>query len=146
MQRIGSKRDSQAYETHQTETAEAIGIAFAPLEVQDMLDSMSGATIITLIEDHRGALERLCVKHHVRRFEVFGSAADGTFDPEKSDLDFLVEFDRSESLNAADQYFGLLFDLEALFRRRIDLVCAGAMWTTHYIRRVNESRKVLYAA
>jgi uncharacterized protein len=40
-------------------------------------------------------MRALCRRFHVRRLDVFGSAARGDFDPEHSDVDFIVEFDRS---------------------------------------------------
>jgi hypothetical protein len=46
-----------------------------------------------LIEASRAQLAQLCREHHVRRLEVFGSAARADFDPASSDLDFLVEFE-----------------------------------------------------
>jgi hypothetical protein len=40
------------------------------------------------------ALAELCRRFHVRRLEVFGSAARGIdFDPARSDADFLIEFE-----------------------------------------------------
>ena len=48
--------------------------------------------MIDLIERRRSELEELCRRYHVKTLEVFGSAADGTFDAARSDLDFLVEF------------------------------------------------------
>ena len=42
--------------------------------------------MIDLIEQHRAALEGLCRRYRVKTLEVFGSAADGTFDPARSDL------------------------------------------------------------
>lgn len=91
-------------------------------------------------------LERLCSKYRVSRLELFGSAVAGDFDPERSDFDFLVEFRREKEINPADQYFGLLEDLEELFVRHIDLVEVGAMHNPYFIRRVNESRTLIYAA
>jgi uncharacterized protein len=41
---------------------------------------------------HRSELEELCRRHHVRRLELFGSAATERYCPAESDLDFLVEF------------------------------------------------------
>lgn len=84
----------------------------------------------------------------MRVLEVFGSAADGTFRPESSDFDFLVEFfplglgprEHYES------YFGLCEDLEGLFARKVDLVEAGPMRNPYFERRVNESRKLVYGA
>ncbi len=103
--------------------------------------------MIPFIEDNRLSIEALCKKYGVARLEVFGSAVDGTFDPRTSDLDFLVTFGPPlAGMDAADQYFELLFDLEALFRRRIDLVCAKAIRNPYFARSVNAGRRVLYAA
>jgi predicted nucleotidyltransferase len=42
---------------------------------------------------HRDMLAALCRRHGVARLDVFGSAARGAdFDPERSDVDLLVEF------------------------------------------------------
>ena len=64
--------------------------------------------MIRLIEDNRASLEALCKKYHVSRLEVFGSAADGSFDPEHSDVDFLVEFPPDHDLGPWMAHF---FDL-----------------------------------
>lgn len=102
--------------------------------------------MLDLIETNRPTLEALCRTHRVARLELFGSAAEGGFDPGRSDLDFLVEFQRADDMNAADQYFGLLESLEKLFARRVDLVCAKAMRNPYFIRSVNRTRTLLYAA
>ncbi len=103
--------------------------------------------MIALIEDKMPEVERLCAKYNVLRFEVFGSAATGEdFDPERSDFDFLVEFCRTEAINAADQYFGLLEELEGVFHRHVDLVESKAMRNPYFIKGVNETRKLIYAA
>lgn len=102
--------------------------------------------MIRLIEEKRNDIEVLCRKYHVAKLEVFGSAADGDFDARRSDVDFLVEFQRVNAMNIADQYFGLLEDLQILFDRRVDLVCASAMRNRYFIKAVNASRKQLYAA
>lgn len=44
------------------------------------------------IEEERDQLAKLCRQHGVRRLALFGSALGEDFDPERSDLDFLVEF------------------------------------------------------
>ncbi len=102
--------------------------------------------MVDVINDNRDLIESLCRKFNVARLEVFGSAADGTFDPARSDVDFLVEFLRTDALDAADQYFGLLEELEKALERRVDLVCARAMRNPYFIKTVNQTRKLLYAA
>jgi hypothetical protein len=49
-------------------------------------------------------------------------------------------------MNAADRYFGLLEALRSLFQRKVDLVMARAMHNPYFIREVNKSRTMLYAA
>lgn len=103
--------------------------------------------MIELLETRRDELEALCRKHDVRKLEVFGSAATGDdFDPRTSDFDFLVEFEPDAAGNAADRYFALRDDLEALLGRPVDLVMTGALRNRFFIASVDETRRVVYAA
>jgi uncharacterized protein len=99
-----------------------------------------------IIEEHRKELERLCARNGVRRLEVFGSAATGRFDPEASDLDFLVELEPGSPGELADRYLGLLTDLETLFRRPIDLLMPAAVKNPYFLQQIESSRTLLYAA
>jgi hypothetical protein len=47
----------------------------------------------SIVQDKLETLKELCVKHRVERLDIFGSAAREDFNPESSDLDFLVEFE-----------------------------------------------------
>ena len=91
-------------------------------------------------------LYELCRRYHVTRLELYGSAAEGRFDPETSDLDFLVEFEDLEPVAYADAYFGLLEALEALFGRSVDLTVASAVTNPYFLRRIAHSRVTLFAA
>ncbi|MBI4558151.1 MAG: nucleotidyltransferase domain-containing protein [Candidatus Hydrogenedentes bacterium] len=96
--------------------------------------------------DKRQALVELCRTYAVHRLESFGSATNGSFDARESDLDFLVTFEPCTPGEHYERYFGLLESLESLFGRTVDLVEAQAMRNPYFIRQVNESRKLLYAA
>lgn len=102
--------------------------------------------MIPLLEQNQEALRGLCRRFGVERFEVFGSGADGNFDPARSDLDFLVEFTAMEPGPLADAYFGLLRELELLFNRKIDLVTPRAIRNPFFLESVNRTRRMLYAA
>lgn len=106
----------------------------------------SAGTIRTEIDARREAIARLCSRFAVRRLEIFGSAAAGQFDPARSDLDFLVEFDAAPGMTPFEQYFGLKESLEALFGRPADLVMAGAPQNPYFLTSLNKSRRLLYAA
>ena len=99
-----------------------------------------------LIESHRSELAKLCDRYYVQRLELFGSAATGEFDPQSSDLDFLVEFQATKAMNPADQYFGLWDELKRLFQRDVDLVTVGSLRNPYFIDTVNKTKTKLYAA
>ena len=101
--------------------------------------------MIDLLTHHRPQIEALCRQHKVKTLEVFGSAADGAWDPARSDLDFLVEFLPLEPGQHADAYFGLLFGLEDLLHRKIDLVEATAIRNPYFLKSVNKHRTTFYA-
>jgi hypothetical protein len=106
----------------------------------------NNTNINRLIESKRSELNRLCIQHHVRRLELFGSAAKKGFDPDTSDLDFLVEFKTLSRGQHADAYFGLLEGLEGLFARPIDLLMVSAIKNRFLIESIQNSRLTLYAA
>jgi hypothetical protein len=71
-------------------------------------------------------------------------AARGDFDPERSDVDFLVEFDPDHRADAFDDYFGLKEDLESLLRRSVDLVVEKAIRNRYLRVSVERSREPAY--
>jgi hypothetical protein len=101
----------------------------------------------SIVTDKMGHIARLCAKYHVARLELFGSAAlANSAETNPGDLDFLVELSPSTPEEHSERYFGLMEELETLFGSRVDLVEAKAMNNPYFIRRVNESRKLIYAA
>ena len=68
------------------------------------------------------------------------------FDPERSDFDFLVEFDELPPGSYATAFFGLLEDLEQLLERPVDLVVPSAIRNPYFRESGEASRALLYAA
>ena len=102
--------------------------------------------MIPLVEQHRSELEALCRKYHVARLDLFGSAVAGDFDPQRSDLDFLVEFHPDAPMGPFHQYFDFLAEIRELFGCPVDLVERQAMKNPYFIKAVDATRKPLYAA
>ena len=98
------------------------------------------------LEYERRELKALCERRGVERLAVFGSALRDDFDPEKSDLDFSVEFSPMSPERHAEAYFGLLDDLEELFGRRVDLVEIGAVRNPYLSWSIEEEQETVYAA
>ena len=100
-----------------------------------------------LVEDKRQEIDALCRRFDVRRLEVFGSAARGfDFQPEASDVDFLVEFDPASRLSPLDGFFGLQAELSTLLGRPVDLAEAGAVRNPYVLASIERNREVVYAA
>jgi len=96
---------------------------------------------------HRDELRALCRRFHVRRLDLFGSAARGDFDPRRSDIDFLVEFDRGHpDALSLKTFVGLKESLEDLFGRPVDLVEPGAMRNPYIKADIEGSREPVFEA
>ena len=102
--------------------------------------------MIPLLTQRQAEVEALCRRYHVRRLELFGSAASGQDRPGESDLDFLVEFDPPPPGAYADAYFGLLEALQSLFGRPVDLVVASAIKNPYFRQSVEQTKTLLYAS
>jgi predicted nucleotidyltransferase len=100
----------------------------------------------SLIQERSVQLTRLCREHHVRRLEVFGSAARSDFDPASSDLDFLVEFEPISPVVYAQAYFSLKEALEALFKRSVDLITPASLNNPYFRASLAASSVRVYAA
>jgi len=96
-----------------------------------------------LTDQQRSAVAELCHRFGVQKLDVFGSAANGKFDPAHSDIDFLVEFSAEHQGGLFHRYFGLLETLEQLFGRKIDLVSATALSNPYFMASVNRSRQTV---
>jgi len=73
----------------------------------------------------------------VKKIGIFGSVIKGKKNP--NDIDFLVEFRKTN----ADNYFGLLYYLEKLFNKKIDLVIeSGLKPEVEYVKQEVEYVKI----
>jgi uncharacterized protein len=102
--------------------------------------------MIEQVQNKLETLAKLCANYQVTRLELFGSAATDSFDAKKSDIDFLVKFEKLSPKEHADAYFGLLASLQDLFGISIDLLEAGAVRNPFLLESIDESRTTLYAA
>lgn len=100
------------------------------------------------IAEKRDQIQALCQRFHVRRLEVFGSAAgDGVdFDFATSDADFLVEFEPTPLDGRFDAYFDLRQSLSSLLGREVDLVVAGAIRNPYVRATIEQNRELIHGA
>ena len=118
----------------------------APFLLPCLTSARKMVAMLPLVESKRTQIDELCRQFHVKRLELFGSAARGGFDPDSSDLDFLVEFAAVAPGDYADAYFSLKQALETLFGRAVDLVTAPSVVNPYLRDSINATRQPLYAA
>jgi len=91
------------------------------------------------IEEKLDAVRALCVKYGVKKLTLFGSAARGEFDPNRSDVDFLIEFPEDmPTLTRGRALWRLMRELDELFGSYVDLLDLGGVRNA-YLRRSIES-------
>ncbi|MBI3819980.1 MAG: nucleotidyltransferase family protein [Planctomycetes bacterium] len=64
-------------------------------------------------------IAEFCVKNHIRKMALYGSVVRDDFDPARSDIDILVEFEPGHVIGL--KFVTIADDLEVLFERKVDL-------------------------
>ena len=96
---------------------------------------------------HHDAIVKLCREFGVERLEVFGSAADGRFDPQRSDVDFIVRLSPVAGVGGGSlgrRFVGLADALEAVLARRVDLMTDKPIRNPYLRQAVDASRRLIY--
>ena len=99
-----------------------------------------------IITENRDKIIELCRQHHVRRLSVFGSVTRDDFDPERSDVDLLVEFEELPYPDSVDNYWEMRDKLTSLFARPVDLVRERFIRNPYLLREIHAEQETLYAA
>lgn len=100
-----------------------------------------------LIEHHREAILALCRTYGVARLELFGSAMTSAFDPEHSDINFIVEYPPDYDFGPWLKRFQELEEaLAGLLGRDVDLVMTSALRNRWFNREAAKTRTVIYDA
>jgi len=98
-----------------------------------------------LIELNMQHIITLCREYKVKALYAFGSILTSRFN-EESDVDLAVSFDK-ENIKLeeyADNFFSLQYALEAIFGRKVDLVCYDAITNPVFRRELDETKYKLY--
>ena len=100
--------------------------------------------MIALIEQQKTSIAEACRKFGVRRLEVFGSAVRGDFQPERSDLDFIVQFTRTGYAGYSDAFLDFAEALERLLGRKVDLLTERMIRNPYFRASVEATRQIVY--
>ncbi|MBV8517984.1 MAG: nucleotidyltransferase domain-containing protein [Acidobacteria bacterium] len=97
------------------------------------------------IAQHLGGVRALCERYRVKRLTIFGSAVRGTFDPAKSDVDFVVEFEWDpDPLERGRLWWGLWGELLDLFDRHVDLVQRRSIENPYFMQVLALTERSIY--
>lgn len=98
---------------------------------------------MNIITAHQKELNELCKNYKVQSLYAFGSVLRQDFSA-KSDIDFLVNFQKMELLEYSDNYFDFLFALEKIFNRKIDLITEKSLKNPYFIKKLNKTKQLIY--
>ncbi|HHJ49570.1 MAG TPA: hypothetical protein ENJ88_01520, partial [Phaeodactylibacter sp.] len=88
---------------------------------------------------HRKELNKVCSTYKVDKLYAFGSILTDKFNLE-SDIDFIVSIIANDPIEYAENYFELKFELEKIFRRRIDLLEQKAIRNKTFEDLINQKK------
>ena len=72
------------------------------------------------IQIDREQVARFCQERGIRKLSLFGSVLHRDFDPQRSDVDVLAEFEPDVLKHVGFQYFGYGEELAAIIGRKVD--------------------------
>jgi len=102
--------------------------------------------ISNVIAENKNKISSLCRKLDVKELLLFGSGVSDSFDPERSDLDFVADFNQPDASGIADRFMSLAQGLETIFERHADLITKPAIKNPVFRRIVEETSIPLYAS
>jgi uncharacterized protein len=99
-----------------------------------------------LVREKLPQIIEICKRHKVRRLSLFGSALREDFDPERSDVDLLIDFAPLEPGTRARHYLDLIVELEDALGRPADVVESHSLRNPIVQRAVQAGHQVIYDA
>lgn len=101
--------------------------------------------MIDTIKHNLISINQVCEKYAVKSLYLFGSATNNSF-TEKSDLDFLIDYFKDEEGQPKEpfDYFDILFSLENITGRKVDLVVKDAIRNSYFIKSLNKNKVLIY--
>ena len=98
---------------------------------------------MNIVERNIDRLNELCKNHKVSELYIFGSILTEKFS-DKSDIDFLVQFEKIDILEYFDNYMDFKENLEKLLDRPVDLLENQAIRNPVFRKVVDRDKKLVY--
>ena len=98
-----------------------------------------------IVSDRIDELKQLCSTYNVKSMHVFGSVCTDKFN-DNSDIDILISFDDISIDQYTENYFDLHYKLQDLFGRKIDLLTDKSLSNPYFIKGLEQTKQLIYAA
>lgn len=98
---------------------------------------------MTELAEYSKEIQKLCIRHNVKRLYAFGSVLTDRFN-ETSDIDLIVDFEPIDISEYADNYYDFKFSLEDILHKPIDLLEEKAIKNPYFRQVVNKQRQLIY--
>ncbi|MBP6249329.1 MAG: nucleotidyltransferase family protein [Bacteroides graminisolvens] len=96
-----------------------------------------------LIENNIQKIIDLCKRHKVHKLFVFGSVLTDRFNDD-SDVDLVVDFNKTEVEDYFDNYFDFKYSLQDLLGREIDLLEEQTIKNPYLKKNVDSTKMLIY--
>lgn len=97
----------------------------------------------TLLTNNLETVIKYCREYNVEKLYAFGSVMTDNFS-ENSDIDLLIKFKNIPFEQYADNYFELHTLFEKFFNRKVDLITENSLSNPYFIKKINQTKTVLY--
>jgi predicted nucleotidyltransferase len=98
---------------------------------------------MNIVDKNINQLIDLCKQHKVSELYIFGSILTNNFN-KKSDIDFLVQFEKIDVLDYFDNYMEFKEKLEKLLDRHVDLLENQAIRNPIFRKVIDRDKKLVY--
>ncbi len=102
--------------------------------------------MVSVVKNNLAEIIKICEEMHVQSLYLFGSAASDQRFTIDSDLDFLYQFKNNDTRENVLQYdyFDLMFSLEKVTGKKVDLVAKEKIKNIVFLERLNKEKIKIY--
>ena len=86
----------------------------------------------------------ICKNHGIKSLYAFGSSVTEQFNPQRSDIDLLVEMEDMDPLEKGEKLLSLWDKLEDFFQRKVDLLTQKSLKNPFLLENIDKTKILLY--
>ena len=93
---------------------------------------------------HFADFDTVCKRHNISYLWAFGSSTTTLFDPQKSDIDLLVEIDEPDPLERGEKLISFWDKIEVFFQRKVDLLTEASIRNPFLQKNIDATKILIY--